>query len=524
MNDHLPPASTCGDAVTQSEPQGPTDITCAVQAPIAAHIRALARDGSQAERFERLLKRRFVPGARIRAVLASGPPLFMLDAFVQPIGDSLIGPDDMGRLGIIDALAQTAAILRHRGAVGIDFSPLRRKGSPVAGTAGCRAAGPAAYLQLFEQLHYTVRGPNVVRGSVTASLRIEHPDIQKFLASTSSSGVRRCVALSDVFMRALRDDADVELGLAPVPRVDSGGAGAGAGPGGARCAQPMEVRRVTARELFQRILSPASNSPLGLAFIDAGYARAALSQGEQSASPVLRTGPSLPPYGAIAHGALMLPAFLRGGAAGPHFDWDAFGATVAGAVEFLDRVIELTECPLPQHQVELHNKRPIALRCGRLSETLGALGLRQCSEDGIAFTHRVWSALRDRAVMASVGLARAEGPYPLFDAERYLRTGSFGATLPAPLQTAIRRHGMRNSRLLSAWLADDRGRDGMNIDERMLALATVAPLVDGDAALPLKIPRDCAIEDVAGIAVKAWTAGAQAILLHDDRGGSRKPV
>ncbi len=50
---------------------------------------------------------------------------------------------------------------------------------------------------------------------------------------------------------------------------------------------------------------------------------------------------------------------------------------------------------------------------------------------------------------ASIQLARERGSFPCFDAAKHLAPPGFASRLPAGLQQAIARHGLRNSRLLS---------------------------------------------------------------------------
>ena len=44
---------------------------------------------------------------------------------------------------------------------------------------------------------------------------------------------------------------------------------------------------------------------------------------------------------------------------------------------------------------------------------------------------------------------QGEGAFPLFDADGYLKAGSFANRLPEDIKKAIRKHGIRNSHLLS---------------------------------------------------------------------------
>jgi ribonucleoside-diphosphate reductase alpha chain len=62
---------------------------------------------------------------------------------------------------------------------------------------------------------------------------------------------------------------------------------------------------------------------------------------------------------------------------------------------------------------------------------------------------RIARCMRDAAYAASVELAREKGAFPALDADRYLEAGTFASRLDQPLQDAIRKHGIRNSHLLS---------------------------------------------------------------------------
>jgi ribonucleoside-diphosphate reductase alpha chain len=57
--------------------------------------------------------------------------------------------------------------------------------------------------------------------------------------------------------------------------------------------------------------------------------------------------------------------------------------------------------------------------------------------------------MRDAAYAASVELAKEKGAFPKFDAEGYLKAGTFASRLPKAMQDAIKKHGIRNSHLLS---------------------------------------------------------------------------
>jgi ribonucleoside-diphosphate reductase alpha chain len=77
------------------------------------------------------------------------------------------------------------------------------------------------------------------------------------------------------------------------------------------------------------------------------------------------------------------------------------------------------------------------------------LRLRYDRPEATAMGARISEFMRDTAYLASVELAKERGAFPLFNAELYLSGGNFASRLPAEIKAEIRKHGLRNSHLLS---------------------------------------------------------------------------
>ncbi len=160
----------------------------------------------------------------------------------------------------------------------------------------------------------------------------------------------------------------------------------------------------------------------------------------------------LPSYGCCDLGPVILTRFVRnpfGLGGGADFDFAAFERAVAVQVRALDNVLDLTWWPLPQQKAEAMAKRRIGVGFTGLGNALAMLGLRYDQAEGRSMAVRIARSMRDAAYAASVELAKEKGAFPAFDAEGYLRPGSFASRLDAVLQDAIRAHGLRNSHLLS---------------------------------------------------------------------------
>ena len=77
------------------------------------------------------------------------------------------------------------------------------------------------------------------------------------------------------------------------------------------------------------------------------------------------------------------------------------------------------------------------------------LRLKYDTDEARAMAARISENMRDHAYRASVDLARERGAFPLFNADLYLSGTSFAARLPDEIKNLIRKHGLRNSHLLS---------------------------------------------------------------------------
>ena len=572
----LPPQEVSIDVLREKYAKGDETSIADVRLRVA---RALAaREAPEiraelAERFSWAMEHGFVPGGRINSAAGLDLKATLINCFVQPVGDSVTGIED-NLPGIYTALAEAAETMRRGGGVGYDFSAIRPFGSLVRGTRS-RASGPVSYMELFDASCRTVESAGARRGAQMGVLRIDHPDIERFIAAKDRGALSNfniSVGVSDAFMHALEADALFPLVHRAEPGEELVAAGAYRREDGL-----WVYREVRAQSLWDSIMaSTYDHAEPGVLFIDRMNGENNLWYCEQLRATNPCGEQPLPAYGCCDLGSLNLTSFVEQPFSdGARFDFGRMREVAGVAVRMLDLVLDATEWPLPQQAAEARAKRRIGLGFLGLGSALVMLGLRYDAPEGRTLAARIAEQLRDAAYSASVELAREKGAFPLFDAARYLE-GAFVSRLPQALREAIRTHGIRNSHLLSiaptgtialafadnasngiepaySWtyqrkkrMPDDSMRayevqdhawrlylqrepdatpDGplppafvtalqMRADDHLRMLEAVQAFVDTAISKTVNVPADYPFEDFRGLYLEAWRAGLKGLATY----------
>ena len=366
---------------------------------------------------------RFLPAGRIMAGAGTGRAVTLFNCFVMGTI-----PDSMG--GIFDALKEAALTMQQGGGIGYDFSTIRPRGAEVKGVAA-DASGPLSFMDVWDAMCRTIMSAGSRRGAMMATMRCDHPDIESFIEAKQDAARLRMFNLSvlvtDDFMAARDADADW-------PLVFGG----------------RTYRTIRARDLWDRIMRATYDyAEPGVIFIDRINQMNNLRYVEEIAATNPCGEQPLPPYGACLLGSINLARLVRDPfGAEAAIDLDALDDLVATAVRMMDNVVDASRFPLPQQAAEAQAKRRIGLGVTGLADALMMVGLRYGAADAAEAT-RLWMRRIARAAyLASVGLAREKGAFPLFDAERYLASG-FMQKMDADVREAVRTHGIRNALLTS---------------------------------------------------------------------------
>ena len=377
----------------------------------------------EAEFYAALEDFKYLPAGRITAGAGTGRSVTLFNCFVMGTI-----PDSMG--GIFDGLKEAALTMQQGGGIGYDFSTIRPRGAEVKGVAA-DASGPLSFMDVWDAMCRTIMSAGSRRGAMMATMRCDHPDIEAFIEAKKDPARLRMFNLSvlvtDAFMAAVKADGPWEL-------VFDG----------------RVYRTVEARDLWNRIMRNTFDfAEPGVIFIDRINAANNLSYVETIAATNPCGEQPLPPYGACLLGSINLAALVTDAfGAGAALDMGALDRLVRVAVRMMDNVVTASRFPLPQQEAEARAKRRIGLGVTGLADALLMLGERYGSVEAAALTEAWMHAIARSAYLASVDLAKEKGAFPLFDADKYLASGTMLA-MDADVRAAIGKHGIRNALLTS---------------------------------------------------------------------------
>jgi ribonucleoside-diphosphate reductase alpha chain len=386
---------------------------------------ALADDKDHYERFrDSLLDMRFLPGGRVQSSIGSPRGTTAFNCYVSgSIHDSMV--DIMSKAG------EAAETMRLGGGIGYDFSSIRPSGDRIV-SLDADASGPLSFMEIFNAVCKTVASAGNRRGAQMGVLRVDHPDIEKFIEAKANDDqytqFNLSVAVTDKFMEAVENGDQFEL-------VFDG----------------RVYSRVDARYLYDKIMRATWDwAEPGVIFIDEMNRMNNLAHIETIAATNPCGEQCLPPYGACLLGSFNLVKYLMWEAEDDYetnFDYEQLKKDVAVVVRAMDNVIDNTTFPLPEQAQEATSKRRMGLGVTGEANAIEALGHPYGSEaylDTMEVIHRL---IANEAYRTSAVLAAEKGAFPLYD-KRYL-DGEFIKRLDDDVVELITNYGVRNSHLLS---------------------------------------------------------------------------
>lgn len=409
---------------------------------------------------------KFSPGGRITSnagVNLKGT------SYINCFVDGFTGENQDSMESILDTLKRQALILKSEGGYGFCADVMRPRGTFISGIAS-DSPGAVRMLDMWDTQSAVITSGSgqkskvknakvkIRKGAQMVTMSIWHPDIEEFITAKQTDGrltkFNMSTLVTDDFMEAVKANKPWNLEFPNIhhnEKIQNAYKKEWAGniKEWKEKGYPTTIYKTyeNANELWDLIISSTYNrNEPGILFVDTMNRMNNLWYDEYISATNPCGEQILPIGGVCLLGSLNLTQFVDF----DKKDWDykKLKEIIPLAIRFMDNVNDKTFVPLKEQKSNLEDKRRIGLGIMGYGSALMMMKIRYGSKKALDLTEKLMDFMANTSYQASALLAKEKGSFGKFDVTKYLQS-EFVKNLSDETKKIIKRHGMRNSHLLS---------------------------------------------------------------------------
>ena len=431
---------------------------------VAKELASIEKDSKKWEEdfYEALVDFKCVPGGRINS--NAGTQL-KGTTLINCYADGARGYDIDSIEGIFEAVTRTALILKSEGGYGANFSFMRPRGAFIHGV-GVKTPGVVEFMNLWDSVSSVItkgdidtskkkKGKGKIRkGAMMGILDVSHPSIEEFVVAKQTPNTltkfNLSVLCSKNFMKAVKEHSSWNLEFPETTFEKYKEEWDGNLSKWKSKKYPTNVYKTyqDANELWDIILESTykKNEP-GILFEDRINDLNNLHYCEYIRQTNACSEQPLPISGSCLLGSINLTQFINND--NTNWDYEKLSKYINIFIRMLDNVNDITIVPLPEQKESLLNKRRIGMGYLGYSSSLYLMKLRYGSSKAKIITEELCKFVTNEAYKSSTLLAKEKGSFPALNIEQYLKSNFIQHNLSIEVQNLIKKHGIRNSHLVS---------------------------------------------------------------------------
>lgn len=406
---------------------------------------------------------KFIPGGRILSNAGTG---LQGTTYINCFVDGFLGEDKDSIKGIYDALTRQALTLKSEGGYGFCCSTMRPRGSHIGGI-GNQTPGAVKFLELWNVSSEIItsgsgfksskKEKNFIRkGAQMVTMHCWHPDIEEFITIKQDKEKLKkfnmSVLCTDKFIESVIQNKNWDLIFPDIENFKKeykkdwdGNIDKWIIKYSSKSVKVYKT--IKARDLWNLLMESTFNrNEPGVLFIDTINKMNNLWYCENIDASNPCGEQILPKGGVCLLGSINLTQFVN--VEQQNWDYNKLEKLIPNIIRFMDNVNDKTKVPLSHQKENLRDKRRIGIGYVGYHSALMMMKIKYGSNKALELTEELCDFVKNQLYQKSALLAKEKGHFPLFDKEKYL-SGNFIKTLSNTTINLIKKHGIRNSHLLS---------------------------------------------------------------------------